>query len=50
MTSKSASDRLPPRQPDRVPRQVYHPRSARAAQAHFGGADILQALDIDLRG
>lgn len=38
-------------QPDRVPRQVYlTPEICAQLQAHFGGADILQALGIDLRG
>lgn len=38
-------------QPDRAPRQIYLTPEIRARlQAHFGGADILQALGIDLRG
>lgn len=38
-------------QPDRAPRQIYLTPEIRAQlQAHFGGADILQALGIDLRG
>lgn len=37
-------------EPDRVPRQVYLTPEIRAQlEVHFGGADILQALGIDLR-